>query len=74
MTYFNPDDKYAGALFSAIGPTEDASDDITAADLLAVTTPSITLDARQVRQLLAPGLKRQQVLRALRQIEATIPI
>jgi len=38
VAYFNPDGKYAGALFNAIAGTECAPDEITAADLLAVST------------------------------------
>ncbi|WP_345525449.1 DUF6308 family protein [Nocardioides endophyticus] len=74
VKYFDPDGKYAGALFSTIGPSQSSADDITAADLLAVTTLSMTLDPRQIRQLLDPSSKRTQVLRALRQIDTSIPV
>lgn len=74
VKYFDPNGKYAGALFNTIGPSPNAPNDITPADLLAVTTLSMSLDPRQIRQLLEPTTKRELVLRALQQIDSDIPI
>jgi len=74
VRYFDPNGKYTGALFNTIGPSQNAVDDITPADLLAVTTLSMTLDPRQIRQLLEPTSKRELVLRALQQIDTDIPV
>lgn len=74
FAYFNPESKFAGALFNTVDGPSNAQDDVTAADLLAVTTLSIELDPRQIRQLTEAGIKRSQVLRALGKIDPAVPI
>jgi hypothetical protein len=74
--YFNPDGEYAGALFNTIPDDDgyDLDDRVVAADLLAVTTLSMKLSARLVRQLLEDREKQHRVRSQLRQIPRNRPI
>ncbi len=58
-TYYRADGNYAGATFLDLSPNDPAS--VSASDLLAVTTLSIDIPPRAVRQLLEPGAHANHV-------------
>lgn len=68
--FYDPTRNYAGATFHLLAPLPKsaAQDDITAADLLAVTLMDVTVHPVAVRRLLDPGEPRQTVITALRQV------
>jgi hypothetical protein len=70
--YYDRAGSYSGTLFLDVEPNDP--DNVEAADLYAVTTLSITLDARHGRLLLDEGGPRADVRRQLRQVNATLPI
>ena len=59
--YYDPRKNYAGALVSTIEPNPE--DEITAADLLAVTTLSMEIPAVAVRRLLDPQDEGRRIIR-----------
>lgn len=64
--YYDPAGNYAGSLLSSLEPNE--ADSVSASDLLAVTTLSIDLTARQVRLLLEDQERRMVAHRLLRRV------
>lgn len=70
--YYDRNGSYAGTLFIDAEPND--SFDIGAADLYAVTTLSMDLNARQGRLLLDVGDVRAGVLRQLRNLDPSLPI
>lgn len=70
--YYNRDSPYSGTLFLDVLPNEPFS--IEAADLYAVTTLSMDLDARHGRLLLDDGEVRSGVCRQLRSLDPDLPL
>jgi hypothetical protein len=70
--YYDRDGGYAGTLFLDASPNDPLS--IEASDLYAVTTLSITLDARYGRLLLGPGDVRRAVLKQLEGLDPSLPV
>ena len=70
--YYKRETSYAGTLFLDSEPND--SFQIAAADLYAVTTLSMTLDARHGRLLVEAGSTREQVRRQLRHLHPSLPI
>lgn len=75
-TFFAPSSDYAGLTFHTLPPVPvDAEhDDLTAADLLAVTLMEVTASPRAVRHLLEAGEHRDRVLAALRNVPTNIDL
>ncbi len=67
--YYDPQRGYTGSTFDAY-PAEEA-DDITAMDLVAVSTMGVSFPALAVRRLLSPGETRTSVLTALAKVPHT---
>lgn len=70
--YYDRGSAYSGTLFLDIEPNRP--DAIEASDLYAVTTLSMTLDARHGRLLLDPGTVRDGVRSDLRGLDPSLPI
>lgn len=70
--YYDPGGRYAGALHSSVEPNDPYY--VTAADLFAVTTLSMSIDARQARLILMPGARQTAIARFLRRVEPNRPI
>lgn len=71
--YYDPGRDYAGALLTQLEP--NPTDDVVAADLLAVGMLSMKIKPTQVRELLfAPSRRRTHVLELLRTIPYGLPI
>lgn len=71
--YYDPNGNYAGALMSTIEP--NPHDELTAADLFAVTTMSMTIPALAARRLLDPNDERRRIIqRRLSEIPFGLPI
>lgn len=70
--YYDRSSSYCGTLFLDVEP--NLPDRVEAADLYAVTTLSIDLDARQGRLLLDDGDVRAGVHRQLKSLDADLPI
>lgn len=70
--YYDRAGSYAGTLFLDVEPNDP--DNVEAADLYAVTTLSMTLDARHGRLLLCEEGTRADVQRLLRRLNPTLPI
>ena len=72
-SYYDPNGNYAGALMSTIEP--NPVDELTAADLFAVTTLSMTIPALAARRLLDPRDERRRTIqRRLSEIPYGLPI
>lgn len=71
-TYYDPAGKYAGATFLDVEGYDDYA--ITAADLWAVTTLSMTVPPEAGRALMNPGPLRTIVNSKLRHLPVTLPL
>ena len=72
LTYYNPDGAYAGATFLGVQPDDEYS--ITAADLWAVSTLSMTIPPNAGRALMNPGHLHARVLRGLHHLPPALSI
>ena len=75
--FYDPSGKYAGLTFHTLppaAPPDPADDDLTAADLLAITLMDVTATPLAVRQLLEDGKPRQDALEALRRVPTTVDL
>lgn len=70
--YYTPEGSYAGTLFLDVEPNDPFN--VEAADLYAVTTLSMKLDARHGRLLLGDRDVRAGVHRQLRSLDPSLPI
>lgn len=70
--YYNRDSPYAGTLFLDVLPNDPFR--VEAADLYALTTLSMELDARHGRLLLDEGEVRSGVRRQLRNLDPDLPL
>ena len=72
LTYYNPDGGYAGATFLAVKTDDEYS--VTAADLWAVSTLSMTIPPNAGRALMNPGHLHARVLSGLHHLPPALPI
>ena len=72
LAYYDRNGSYAGTMFLDAQPNDQVS--IEAADLYAVTTLSMKLDARHGRLLLDEGEVRNGVRRQLRNLDPQLPL
>lgn len=63
-SFYQPTGRYAGRTFLDLQP--NLTDDLTAADLLAITLLDVSANPLAVRRLLGPGQDRDRVLAALK--------
>lgn len=70
--YYDPAGRYAGATFLDVEGDDDSA--VTAADLWAVTTLSMTVPPDAGRALLYPGALRNEVNKGLRHLPPTLPL
>lgn len=72
LAYYDPAGKYAGATFLAAGPLDD--DVVTAADLWAVSTLSMTIPARTGRALIDDGELKTTIEHQLHLLQPTLEL
>jgi len=75
--FYDPSGKYAGLTFHTLppaAPPDPADDDLTAADLLAITLMDVDATPWAVRQLLQEGEVRRAVLAVLRDVPTTVDL
>ena len=64
--YYDPDTNYSGATFAGLEP--NVSDEITATDLLAVTTLSVDIPVLAVRRILEDGAIQNELRERLKSL------
>lgn len=70
--YFEPNSRYAGLTFGSLEP--NPPEDIVSADLLALNTLDVPVEAKAIRQLLGADEKRARALAHLAAIPAQTPL